>query len=186
MANETINSASVAGRYATALFDLAKEQNAVGPVEADMNAFDAMLSESEDLQRLVSSPVFSAEEQARAVSALLDKAGIGGVSGNFIRLVAKNRRLFAVPDMIKGFKALAASDRGEVAAEVVSAQELSAEQTEALKAQLKSAVGKDVQLTAKVDPSLLGGLIVKMGSRMVDSSLRTKLNNLKVAMKEVS
>jgi F-type H+-transporting ATPase subunit delta len=174
---------SVPGRYASALFDLAKDQKQVPLVEADLTRFAALLDGSADLQRMVRSPVFSADEQSRALSAVLAKAGIGGTAGNFLKLLAKNRRLFAVGDMIKTFRAIAAKDRGEVTAYVTSAQGLSTEQMNTLRDTLKATVGKDVTIAAKVDPNLLGGLIVKVGSRMIDSSLKTKLSMLKVAMK---
>src|SRR5690606_10240566 len=133
--------------------------------------------------RLVKSPVIAADDQVRALSSVLDKAGVGGLAKNFIGLVARNRRLFAAPDMVRAFLALAAKARGEVTAEVVRAYPLSGAQAAALKAQLKETVGKDVTLAAKVDPSLIGGLIVKLGSRMVDSSLRTKLSSLSLSLK---
>ena len=177
--------ASVAGRYASALFDLATEQRQIADVEANLVKFQAMLDGSTDLLRLVRSPVFSADEQLKAISAVVDKGGITGLGGNFLRLIAKNRRLFAVPDMIKTFRALAARSRGEMQAEVTSAVALTEAQTNALKDTLRTSVGKDVQLIAKVDPSVLGGLVVKLGSRMIDSSLRTKLSTLKARMKEV-
>jgi F-type H+-transporting ATPase subunit delta len=175
----------VAERYAGALFDLAVDEKSLPAVEADLKRFAALLEESPDLKRLVRSPVFSAEEQARAVGAVLDKAGIGGLVGNFLKVAAANRRLFAVPSIISAFARLAAKHRGEVAAEVVSAEPLSAGHVAALKDALKASIGKDVALDAKVDPALIGGLIVKVGSRMIDGSLRTKLNSIKLAMKEV-
>jgi F-type H+-transporting ATPase subunit delta len=174
---------SVPGRYASALFDLAKEQKQVPAVEGDLTRFAALLDGSEDLRRLVRSPVFSADDQGRALSAVLAKAGIGGTAGNFLKLLARNRRLFAVGDMIKTFRAIAAKDRGEVTAEVTSAQALTPDQMNTLRDALKATVGKDVTVATKVDPSLLGGLIVKVGSRMIDSSLKTKLSMLQVAMK---
>ena len=178
--------ATMDGRYAMALFDLARDQGKLDAVEADLDQFQAMLNESNDLRRMVKSPVFTADDQYKAISALTEKANITGIVANFLKLIAKNRRLFAVSDMISAFRGLLARERGEVSAEVTSAQELDEGQMQALKDQLKASVGKDVKITAKVDPALLGGLTVKMGSRMIDSSLRTKLNKLKVAMKEVS
>ena len=175
----------MAGRYATALFELALESGALDAVEQDLARFDAMLADSADLVRLVRSPVFSAEEQQRALDAILDKAEFGALTANFFRLIAANRRLFAVADMIRAFRALLAEHRGEVRAEAASAVALSEAQLDALKATLKSTIGQDVQVETKVDPSLLGGLVVKVGSRMIDNSLRTKLNNLKIAMREV-
>jgi F-type H+-transporting ATPase subunit delta len=177
--------ASMAGRYAAALFELAKEQKQLPQVESDVKTFQGMLDASDDLRRLVRSPVISAENQAKALSAVLDKAGIAGLTANFLRLIARNRRLFAVTDMLKNFRALLARERGEVSADVASAHPLTPDQMTALKDALRVQVGKDVQINTRVDPSLLGGLIVKVGSRMIDSSLRTKLNNLKVAMKGI-
>jgi len=175
----------VSGRYATALFELALDSGAIDAVEADLSRFTALLAESEDLTRLVRSPVFAAEDQLRAVTAVLAKAGIGGLVANFIKVAAGNRRLFVLPGMITDFRRLAAAHRGEVTAEVTSAEPLSDAATAALKEALKAKIGKDVTLVAHVDPALIGGLVVKVGSRMVDTSLRSKLNSLKIAMKEV-
>lgn len=177
--------ASMAGRYAAALFEIAKDDKQLPQVETDVKTFQAMLDESEDLRRLVRSPVISAEDQASALEALLQKAGVSGLTANFLKLIARNRRLFSVDDMLKNFRALLSRERGEVDADVASAHALTAEQLNALKDVLKAQVGKDVQVNTRVDPSLLGGLVVKVGSRMIDSSLRTKLNNLKVAMKGI-
>ena len=150
-----------------------------------MNKFAALLEGSADLRRLVRSPVFSAGDQQNAIAAIAKKAKISGITANFLELIAQNRRLFAVGDMIRAFHALAARHRGEVSAEVTSPNKLTDDQTKALKASLKAAIGKDVQLTSHVDPALLGGLVVKVGSRMIDTSLKTKLDNLQFAMKEV-
>ncbi len=185
MAGSKSSIATVAGRYANALFELASEANSLPAVEAELGRFADMLAESADLARLVRSPVFAADEQARAVGAVLDRAEIRGLVGNFIRVVAGNRRLFTVPDIISAFRKLMAAHRGEVAAEVVSAEPLGEAHVAALKEALKASIGKDVALQTSVDPTLIGGLIVKVGSRMIDGSLRTKLNSLKLAMKEV-
>jgi F-type H+-transporting ATPase subunit delta len=185
VADNTTTGSTVADRYASALFDLALEDKALPAVEADLDRFSALLAESADLKRLVRSPVFSAEEQSRAITAVLEKAEIGGLVGNLIKVAASNRRLFTVPDIAAAFRRLAARHRGEVAAEVTSAEPLGDRHVAALKEALKAALGKDVALDAKVDPALIGGLIVKVGSRMIDGSLRTKLNSLKLAMKEV-
>lgn len=173
------------GRYATALFELADEAKALDAVAGDLDSIQALLEESADLTRLVLSPVFSADDQMRAIAVVLERAGIGGLAANFINLVARNRRLFAVQEMISAYRQLLAAARGEIAAEVTSAHALNDKQVKALKTSLKAVVGRDVLLESSVDPALLGGLIVKVGSRMIDSSLRTKLNNLKIAMKEV-
>lgn len=183
MATEEPIVAGVAGRYAAALFDLAIEQNKVPEVEQDLAKFQQLYDLSPDFQRLVRSPVIAAEDQVRALQSVLDTVGVGGLTRNFFGLVARNRRLFATPDMARAFLALAAKARGEVTAQVASAHPLTDAQSEALKAALKQAVGKEVKLAAKVDPSLIGGLIVKLGSRMVDSSLRTKLANLSLSLK---
>jgi F-type H+-transporting ATPase subunit delta len=175
----------VAERYASSLFELALEEGAIDAVSADLSAFQALIDDSEDLKRLVRSPVFSAEEQLKAIEAIVAKAGIKSPVGNFLKVVARNRRLFALPGMIKSFRQIAAEHRGEVAAEVTSAHALTPAQEEELKVALKGVTGKDVSVTVTVDPSLLGGLIVKVGSRQIDTSLRTKLSTLKLALKEV-
>jgi F-type H+-transporting ATPase subunit delta len=174
----------MAGRYATALFELALDTKSVDAVKADLETFDALLAESADLRRLVRSPVFGAEEQRKALQAVLAKAGIGGLAANFLLLVTANRRLFAVGDMIRDFRKLVARWKGEVSAEVTVAEKLSDEHLSELKDALKSVTGKDAQVHLKVDPAIIGGLVLKLGSRMVDSSLRTKLNAIKHAMKE--
>jgi F-type H+-transporting ATPase subunit delta len=175
--------AGVAGRYASALFDLAREAGQVAEVERDLDTFQGLLEASPDLVRVVRSPVIPAEEQAKALVALLGKAGAGALTQNFFSLIARNRRLFAVSEMVRAFRALAAKARGEVTAEVASAQALSDAQAAALKQTLAAMLGKDVRLSARVDPSLLGGLVVKVGSRMVDSSLKTKLSSLHLSLK---
>lgn len=184
MANDEPMTASVAGRYASALFELANEQRQLREIEQDLISMQAMLDGSEDLRRLVRSPVFSAEEQSKAIGAVAAKAALGPMTVNFLTLLARNRRLFALSDVIKIFRALAARLRGEVTAEVTSAHPLNEAQLQALKDALRaSAAGKEIQINTRVDGNLLGGLIVKIGSRMIDSSLRTRLNNLKIAMK---
>jgi F-type H+-transporting ATPase subunit delta len=176
----------MAGRYATALFELALETRTIDAVKADLGRFDAMVTDSPDLVRLVRSPVFTAEEQSRALAAVLDKAEIGGLAAKFLKVVAANRRLFAVPDMIRDYRKLVAHHKGESTAEITLAEPPSDTHLAAIKDALKAATKKDVQVDVKVDPAIIGGLIVKVGSRMVDSSLRTKLNTIKHAMKEVS
>lgn len=175
----------MAGRYATALLELARESKALNPVEKDLTTFQELLDGSKDLRRLVTSPVYSAEDQANAIAAVLEKAEIKGLAANFVLLVVRNRRLFALPDIIRAFGRLLAAHRGEVTAEVASASALSDEQVATLQIALKGSIGRTVQLQQRVDPSLLGGLVVKVGSRMVDGSLRTKLRNLRLVMKEV-
>lgn len=185
MADSTSPVSGVAARYAKALFDLAAEENALAQCEAGLRQLAGLIDESADLRRLVRSPVFSPDEQGRAVAALLDKLGPIGLVANFVKVLTANRRLFVLPGAISAFLDLAARHRGEVAAEVTSAEALSDAQVASLKAALKASLGKDVTLQRKVDPALIGGLIVKVGSRMIDGSLRTKLNSLKLAMKEV-
>jgi len=178
--------ASMAGRYASALFELAKDQRQLEQVERDLASLQAMLAGSADLRRLVLSRVISAENQAKALAAVLEKAGISGLTANFVQLIAKNRRLFAAADMMKAFRALVARERGEVSADVASAHPLTPEQMQLLSDTLRTSIGKNVRIDTRVDPGLLGGLVVKVGSRMIDSSLRTKLNNLKVVMKGIA
>ena len=186
MAGEKSIVSGMAGRYATALFELALEEKAVDAVKADLDRFDALVAESPDLARLVRSPVFSAEEQGKALAAVLDKASIGGLAAKFLQFVASNRRLFSVPVMIRDFRVLVARWKGEVAADVTFAEKPNEAHLAAIRDALKAVTRKDVQVDVKVDPSIIGGLIVKLGSRMFDSSLRTKLNSIKHAMKEVS
>ena len=185
MAGEDSTVSGVAGRYARALFELALDAKSVDAVKADIEKFAAMVAESSDLNRLVRSPVFGAEERRRALAAVLAKAEIGGLASNFLMFVTANRRLFAVGDMIRDFRKLVARWKGEVTAEVTAAEKLSDAHLEAIKNALKSITGeKSVDLHVKIDPAIIGGLTVKLGSRMVDSSLRTKLNAIKHAMKE--
>ena len=175
----------VAARYASALFELAREENAVDAVAGDLDRFDAVIEESPDLRRLIRNPVFTAEEQEKAVGAILAKAGIAGLAGNFIRLVASKRRLFALPDMIRAFRELVADAKGIVRAQVTLAEKPSERVMDEIKAALRDVAKAEVDLDVKIDPSLIGGLIVKIGSRMVDASVRTKLNSIRFAMKEV-
>jgi F-type H+-transporting ATPase subunit delta len=176
----------LAGRYAVALFDLAKQQNAVDAVMADLDQIAAMIDESADFARLIRSPLVSRADQAKALAAVLAGAKIGGLAANFAGVVAENRRLFLLPQMIRQFRTLLSQHRGEVDAEVTSATELSESQIVALRAKLSAAVGREVRLTANVDPQVLGGLVVRVGSRRIDSSLRTQLANLQHALKEVA
>ncbi|MGV2979659.1 F0F1 ATP synthase subunit delta [Camelimonas sp. ID_303_24] len=177
----------VAGRYASALLDTAAESGAaaIDRVEADLDRFDALVRESADLQRLVRSPVFSADEQLAAVTAILDRSGIGGLAANFLKLVASRRRLFAVQQMIAAYKALVAARKGVVRADVTLAALPSVQALDDLKQALRDVAGGDVDLNVKIDPSIIGGLVVRLGSRMLDASLRNKLNSIRLAMKEV-
>ncbi len=177
--------AGASGRYAIALFEIAKEAKNLAAVEADLDSLQAALDESADLRALTTSPLLSREEQGRAMRALTDKMELGPEAANTVALMAENRRLYVLPEMISQVKALSADDRGEVSADVTAAKALTDTQSKALAAALKKSVGKDVKVNVTVDKDLIGGLIVKVGSLMIDSSLRSKLNNLQNAMKEV-
>ena len=176
----------MAGRYATALLELALEANATDSVLADLQKFDALVAESPDLARLVRSPVFTTDVQLKALAEVIDKAEIGGLAAQFLKVVTSNRRLFAVREIVKAYMALVARHKGEVTAQVTVAEPLSDAHRSEIKNILNAVTRKDVRVDVNVDPSIIGGLVVKLGSRMVDSSLRTKLNALKQAMKEVS
>jgi F-type H+-transporting ATPase subunit delta len=176
----------MAGRYATALFELALEEHAIDAVKADLDRFEGLIAESTDLQRLVRSPVFTADIQTKALSAVLDRTGIGGLSARFLKVVSSNRRLFAAQDMVRAFRTLVARHKGETQATVTVAEKPTDAHLAAIKDALKAVTKKDVQIDVNVDPSIIGGLIVKLGSRMIDTSLRSKLNAIKLAMKEVS
>ncbi len=175
----------IAGRYATALFELARDSGALDNVASDVAGLGSMIDDSEDLDRLLRSPVIAAEDQGRGVGAVLEKAGASQVVCNFVAVVAQNRRLFALRDMIRAFRALLAAHRGEVVAEVTSAHTLNDGQLAKIKAELAAAMKTDVQVETAVNEDILGGMIVKIGSRMVDSSLRTKIQNLRFAMRGV-
>jgi F-type H+-transporting ATPase subunit delta len=167
------------------LFELATERGAVDAVAGDLAAVRRMLDESPDFIRLVRSPVIKRDAAARAVSALVKTAGFNPLTGNFLGLLARNRRLFELQAMIAAFQRLLADSRGEVAAEVVSATPLSERHVAAVADALKASTGAKIALSTRVDPALLGGMIVRVGSRMVDSSLRTKLSKLELAMKGI-
>jgi F-type H+-transporting ATPase subunit delta len=173
----------VPGRYAGALFELATEDKSTEEVAGQLKRFGAAIEQSDDLMRVVHSPVVSAAEQVAALGAVAAELGISGTALNFLKLVAKNRRLAALPDIIKAYAMILSHSKGEIAGEVTSAEPLSAAQLTDLKAALKSSLGRDVALSTRVDSSILGGLIVKVGSRMMDNSLKTKLQTLKIAMK---
>jgi F-type H+-transporting ATPase subunit delta len=170
-------------RYARALYELAQETQTVDAVVDDLRQIQTMLDGSEDLRRLVRSPVFRAEAQIGALQAIVKAIGIGQLASNFILLTARNRRLAALPVIIQAFLALVAAERGEVTAEVISAEKLSANHVAALKDELTARMGSSIMLLTKTDESLIGGMIVKIGSRMIDNSLKTKLHNLKTIMK---
>ena len=185
MPAETSVVSELARRYATALFDLAREEAGLDGVADDLAHLDAMLAESDDLRRLVLSPMISRHDQAKAMTAVMERAEIGPLTVRFVGVVARQRRLFALTPMIRRFNALLAEYRGEMAAEVTSARPLSAAQVAAVSSALAKVVGRDVSVAATVDEGLVGGLVVKVGSRMVDSSIRTKLVRLRFAMKRV-
>ena len=185
LAQSASSASGITERYASALFDLAVSEKKLAPVEKDLARFDALLKGSDSLMQLVRSPVFTADDQLNAVDAILKKSKITGLVGNFVRVIARNRRLFAMPGMLSVFRRFVSEHKGEITAEVTVAKALSAQQNKELKAALKSVVGKDVAIDAIIDPSLLGGMIVKVGSRQIDTSLRTKLSSLKLALKEV-
>ena len=182
MANDKA-AGGLAGRYANALFELAQEQKALDAVSADLASLRKAMDSSPDLARLVKSPVFSANDQARALKAVLEKMGAGALATKFVLLLADKRRLSALSGAITAYETLVAKSRGETEAEVTSARALGDSEVTELKAVLKSRLGKEPRLHTKVDPSLLGGLVVKVGSRMIDTSLRTKLDGLRAAMK---
>lgn len=183
MAQEQVVDQSLAGRYAKAVFELAQEQNATDALERDFSALKAMVVESPDLARLVSAPVFSRDDQVKGMQAVLSAMQASELTKRTVAVLAEKRRLFALRDIINAFEAMLARQRGEVSAAVTSAHPLSDAQVDELKAILRSKLGREARLETKVDPSLLGGLVVKVGSRMIDSSLRTKLDGLRLAMR---
>ncbi len=176
-------SASLAGRYATALFALAQEKNAVAAVEGSLSKVTAALAESDDLRALISSPVLSRTDAKSAIAAVAKSMKLDTLTANTLGVLADNRRLGETAAVARAFNTLAANHRGEVNAEVTSAHVLTPAQTNAIAAQLKKRVGTDVAIQSKVDPSILGGLTVKIGSQMIDSSIKTHLNTLAAAMK---
>ena len=182
---ETIIS-GMAGRYASALFALAKEQGVTDTVAKQLNDFDWMIAGNDDLAQLVRSPVLTSEDQTRALNAIFEKASINGIAANFIRLVTAKRRLFAVRSMIAGYNKLLDTHNGVVRADVTVAQPLNDIHMASLQEALKTVSGgASVDVNVKVDSSIIGGLVVKLGSRMVDASLKTKLNSIRSLMKEV-
>lgn len=183
MASDDSQIAGIALRYATAVFELAAEERAVDNLASDLARLKALLSESPELNRLVRSPMFSREDQARGMEAVLKQAGTGDIARRLVLLLAQKRRLFALAGVIRAFEALLARHRGEVAAEVTSARTLNESEVADLKRVLKDKLGREPRLEMHVDPKLLGGLKLKLGSRMIDSSLRTKLDGLRAAMK---
>jgi F-type H+-transporting ATPase subunit delta len=185
VASASSSTSGVAGRYATAVFEIAKDARSLDKVESDLGVLEGALEESADLRDLLASPVYSRDEQARAVGALAQRLELGTELTNTVGLMAEKRRLFVLPTFIARLKALIAADRGEVEAEVTTAKALTKEQTEALASTLRASVGSDIRLDVKVDPDLIGGMVVKVGSRMIDTSIRSKLAQLQNVMKEV-
>ncbi len=175
----------IARPYASALFELAEEKNSVATVEQGLVAIAALAADSQDFSRFLRSPVINADAKAAAIEAILSKAKADATVSNFVKVVARNGRLFALPAIISAFRDKAAAARGEVTAEVTSATALTPAQVKTLAETLKARIGKSVTLNEHVDPSLIGGLVVKVGSQMIDSSLKTKLTAMKIAMKEV-
>ena len=173
----------MAARYALALFELADEQRKLDAVADDLKALDAAIAENEDLRRMMASPVIGRAAQGQAIEALLQQAGADELTQRFVSVSAANRRLYALRDIIKAYLAELAKRRGEVTAEVTSAQSLSDEQARAVEQALQQVEGRNVALSMKVDPALIGGMVVKVGSRMIDSSLRTQLERMKLVMK---
>ena len=185
MATETTGVTGLAERYAAALFDIADERRMLDEVAADLRQLREMLEASGDLSRLVRSPILTRGEQGKAISALAAQAGFSPLVRDFLAVVAKNRRLFATSAMIEAYLAKLAERRGEVTAEVIAAQPLSETQLALLSEQLRRSAGRRVSIETKVDPGLIGGMIVKIGSRMIDGSIRNKLQRLQMAMKGI-
>ena len=174
----------IAGRYATALFELARDAGQIDALDTDMDALGAALDGSADFKALISSPVYSREDQARAVGALVGPMGLTSLTGNTLQLMATKRRLFVLPALVRQVREMIREAKGIVAAEVTSAKPLTDAQRDDLAAVLKAAAGRDIAFDETVDPSLIGGLVVKLGSRMIDTSIRAKLTALQTAMKE--
>jgi len=178
-------STGIAQRYATAVFELAKEENLVSAVESDLDQLDAALSESADLRELITSPVYPRDEQANAITAIASKMGLSVPVSGALGVLAGNRRLFVLPEFVAALRGMIAEAKGEVTAEVTAAKAMTKTQQDKLAKALKTAVGKDVKIKLDVDESLIGGLVVKVGSKMIDSSIASRLNALQNSMKEV-
>ena len=185
MAAKAKGVSGLAERYAVALFDLADERKALDAVAGDLRSLRGLLRDSADLSRLIRSPVLSRDASGRAIGAVAQAAGLSLITRNFLGLLAQNRRLMALPEIIERFLTRLAERRGEVTAQVLAAQPLSAEQRAAVDEQLRKAVGRKVAIDVEVDPSLLGGLVIRLGSRMIDASLKSKLYRLQLQMKGV-
>lgn len=185
MSETASTSSGVASRYATAVFELAIEAKKIPAVEKDIDALSSALSDSAEFSNLISSPIYSRADQGKAVAAIAKKMGLTDIVTGTLGLMADNRRLFVLPHLIKAVRGLIAEEKGEITAEVTSAKKLTKAQETKLASSLKAAVGKNVKIQASVDEALIGGLVVKVGSRMIDSSIASKLSNLQNAMKEV-
>lgn len=183
MSSGAPGSTGLAARYAAALFDLAEERGKLDRVAEDLGRLDSLFAASADLRRMIRSPLLAREDQRFGLDAVMAKAGVGPLTRDFVGLAARNRRLAQLPDMIAAFRAKLALRAGEITAEVASAKPLSKPQSDALAGELKKALGAKIVLRTRVDPALLGGLVVKVGSRMIDSSLRTRLARMRTAMK---
>jgi F-type H+-transporting ATPase subunit delta len=183
LASDEAAGSGLAGRYASALFELADEQKALDQVAGELSALKRVIAESEDMRRFIRSPLYGREDQTRVMAAILDKASAGDLTRRFVMVVAHNRRLFALPRMIDAFLAELAHRRGEVTAQVMAAYDLSETQKDALLTALRQAIGSKVKMDLKIDKGLIGGLVIKVGSRMIDTSLRSKLQRLELAMK---
>ncbi len=183
MATDTTGATGLAGRYATALYELAEENRALDQVAADLRSLQTMIGESSDLKRMIRSPVITRADQGKAIAEILSKAGASDLTKRFAGVLAANRRLFVLPDIIDSYLAILAGRRGEVTAQVTSAKPLTERQVADLEANLRRSIGGKVSIEPHVDPDLLGGLVVRIGSRMVDSSLRTKLQQMRLALK---
>jgi F-type H+-transporting ATPase subunit delta len=178
-------SVGIAERYASALFELARDGKALKGLEKDVDALDAALSGSADLRDLIASPIYSREDQAAAIAAVAAKMKLSDLAANTLALMSQKRRLFVLPQLLTSLRGMIAEAKGEVTAEVASAVALTDAQAAALAETLKARVGKTVKLKSSVDPSLIGGLVVKVGSVMIDTTIRAKLAALQNAMKEV-
>jgi len=178
-------STGIAARYATAMFELAQEGGALDALEADVAALEAAMADSADLRDLISSPIYGRDETQAAIGGVSDAMGLNAITGNTLRLMAQKRRLFVMPALLRALRERIAEHKGEVTADVLSAKALTQAQSDKLKKALSASVGREVQLNTAVDENLIGGLVVKVGSKMIDTSIRAKLNALQNTMKEV-
>ena len=185
MSESASTASGIAGRYALAVFDLVKEAKGVKALEADVAALEGAMNDSADFRALISSPVYSREDQGKAVAAVAAKMKLSGILANTLALMAQNRRLFVLPQLLAALRTMIAEEKGEVTADVTAAAALTKAQADKLAATLKASVGKAVKLNIAVDEGLIGGLVVKVGSKMIDTSIRAKLASLQNSMKEV-